>query len=240
MRSFSDAEAGMPASTNPFNDKVVRMGFIRKVYAILLVQLLITFAVIAAFVLVPELNIFAKKHGDVLMGAGIGSFILILILTCFPSAGRTFPQNFFLLFSFTLLTGLSLAGTCVYRGREEIMWAAGITAAVFMLLTMFAMQTAIDFTAFSGVALVLFIILIVFGLVVSIFPTKALLMVYSCAGAGLFCIFIVMDTQLITGGSNRQYSLSPEDYIFGALTLYLDIINLFIFILNMFSSVEEQ
>ncbi|XP_077497204.1 protein lifeguard 2-like isoform X2 [Amblyomma americanum] len=120
------------------------------------------------------------------------------------------------------------------------MWAAGITAGVFMMLTMFAMQTAIDFTACTGISFVLLILLIVFGIVVAIFPSKALFMVYSCAGAGLFSLFIVMDTQLITGGSNRRYAISAEDYIFGALTLYLDIINLFLSVLNIMNSCDSD
>ncbi|XP_077497161.1 protein lifeguard 3-like [Amblyomma americanum] len=240
FRRPSDAEVGLPASPNPFADKYIRIGFIRKVYAILCVQLLITFGIIAAFVLVPELTKFAKTQGLVMMGAGIGSFALLLVLTCCPNVARSFPQNFFLLFGFTILTGISMAGTCVFYGREEVMWAAGITAGVFILLTIFAMQTAIDFTACTGITLVLMIILLIFGIVVSIFPSKTLFMVYSCGGAAIFCLFIVVDTQLIVGGSNRQCAVSPEDYIFGALTLYLDIINLFLFILQIMRSLDSD
>ena len=34
-------------------------------------------------------------------------------------------------------------------------------------------------------------------------------------------------------GGGKQYALSPEEYIFAALNLYLDIINLFLFILRI-------
>jgi len=44
--------------------------------------------------------------------------------------------------------------------------------------------------------------------------------------------YLVFDTQLMMGGKH-QYSLSPEEYIFAALNLYLDIINLFLFILSL-------
>jgi len=44
--------------------------------------------------------------------------------------------------------------------------------------------------------------------------------------------YLVVDTQLMVGG-HHKYSLSPEEYIFAALNLYLDIINLFMFILSI-------
>ena len=34
-------------------------------------------------------------------------------------------------------------------------------------------------------------------------------------------------------GGKHKYSLSPEEYIFAALNLYLDIINLFLYILRI-------
>ena len=42
--------------------------------------------------------------------------------------------------------------------------------------------------------------------------------------------YIVFDTQLMMGGQHK-YSISPEEYIFAALNLYLDIINLFLYLL---------
>jgi len=44
--------------------------------------------------------------------------------------------------------------------------------------------------------------------------------------------YLVFDTQLMLGGKHK-YSLSPEEYIFAALNLYLDIINMFLYILSI-------
>lgn len=44
--------------------------------------------------------------------------------------------------------------------------------------------------------------------------------------------YLVFDTQMMLGGKHK-YSLSPEEYVFAALNLYLDIINLFLFILSI-------
>lgn len=53
---------------------------------------------------------------------------------------------------------------------------------------------------------------------------------FSALGAGLFAFYIVYDTQLImgqAGGKAREDAISPEEYVYAAVTLYLDIINLF-------------
>ena len=44
--------------------------------------------------------------------------------------------------------------------------------------------------------------------------------------------FLAYDTQMLMGG--RKHELSPEEYIFGALQLYLDIVYLFLIILSLF------
>lgn len=53
---------------------------------------------------------------------------------------------------------------------------------------------------------------------------------YATLGAVLFCAFIVIDTQLIM---NR---LGYGDYIIASIELYLDILNLFLFILQLLSN----
>lgn len=50
----------------------------------------------------------------------------------------------------------------------------------------------------------------------------------------LFLQFLAFDTQLLMG--NRRHSLSPEEYIFGALNIYLDIIYIFTFFLQLFGT----
>ena len=52
----------------------------------------------------------------------------------------------------------------------------------------------------------------------------------SVMGAALFSAFLVVDTQLI------MRKLSTDEYILGAINLYLDILNLFLYILRILNS----
>lgn len=44
--------------------------------------------------------------------------------------------------------------------------------------------------------------------------------------------YLVVDTQMIVGGTH-SVRIDAEEYIFAALTLYLDVINIFLFILRI-------
>ena len=53
---------------------------------------------------------------------------------------------------------------------------------------------------------------------------------FGCAGAFVFSLYLIYDTQLMMIGKHK-YSLSPEEYVFAALNLYLDVTQLFMYIL---------
>uniref|UniRef100_A0A914LX48 Uncharacterized protein n=1 Tax=Meloidogyne incognita TaxID=6306 RepID=A0A914LX48_MELIC len=79
--------------------------------------------------------------------------------------------------------------------------------------------------------------LAMFGLIIgliSIFKMNisTLYVVYATIGAFLFLIWLAIDIQMIMGG--KKYELSPEEYIFAVLALFMDIVQIFWFILMIF------
>jgi len=48
--------------------------------------------------------------------------------------------------------------------------------------------------------------------------------------------FLAFDMQLLIG--NRRYSLNPEEHVFGAICLYMDVVYIFLFFLQLFGSRE--
>lgn len=73
------------------------------------------------------------------------------------------------------------------------------------------------------------------GFFAAIFRDNILNLVYASLGAFIFGMYIIFDTQMMMGGKHK-YALDPEEYIFASLNLYLDIINLFLFILRIVGS----
>lgn len=56
---------------------------------------------------------------------------------------------------------------------------------------------------------------------------------YCCLGVIVFGIYLVIDTQMIIGG--RRLELSMDDHVVAALILYIDIIQIFLYLLELLS-----
>ena len=120
----------------------------------------------------------------------------------------------------------------------QVMLAVGITAAVCLGLTIFAFQTKIDFTGLHSILFVAVLILFIFGLIAIIWHGKVMTLVYASLGAFIFSIYLIYDTQMMIGGKHK-YSISPEEYIFAALSLYLDVVNIFLYILTIIGASRD-
>jgi FtsH-binding integral membrane protein len=56
--------------------------------------------------------------------------------------------------------------------------------------------------------------------------------------AAIYCGYILVDTQLILGGKNKQLSL--DNHILGSVILYVDIIGLFLKILQLLGEKKDK
>jgi hypothetical protein len=180
-----------------------------------------------------DVKLYARDHMEMFWIALVISLVALISLACCPDVRRKTPHNFIFLGMFTLAEGFLLGCVTATYDANEVLMAVGVTAAVVLALTIFAFQTKIDFTAMGGALMAILVVFILFGLIAAFFPqSRTLNLVYAAIGAIIFSLYIVYDTQIMVGGKHK-YSLSPEEYVFGALNLYLDIINLFMYILSI-------
>ncbi|XP_045209479.2 protein lifeguard 1-like isoform X1 [Mercenaria mercenaria] len=227
-----DEEANLAGEFSGFSDKEIRLGFIRKVYGILLMQIVVTIAIMSIFMYVPAAKEYSYANPWLMIVAMVLTFVLLIALACCPNVRRSFPTNFILLGLFTGLEAFMLGVVSSHYDTEAVLIAVGITAVVSLALTIFAFQTKWDFTMMGGMLFVFLIVLFCFGLLCAIIQSQFANLAYASLGALLFSAYLVFDTQMMMGGKHK-YSISPEEYIFAALNLYLDIINLFLFILSI-------
>ncbi|XP_035824837.1 protein lifeguard 1 [Aplysia californica] len=221
-----------------FGEKNVRLGFIRKVYSILFVQIGITGGMISLFLYVDAIRDYSSDNPWMWILSFVLTIIILIVLACCPDFRRRSPLNFVLLIAFTVCEGFLLGTVASQNKTDEVLMAVGITAVVTLALTIFAFQTKWDFTMMGGMLFVLVIVLFCFGILAAIIQSRILSLVYASIGALIFSAYIVFDTQLMLGGKHK-YALSPEEYIFAALNLYLDIINLFLFILSIIGATRD-
>ena len=219
-------------------DQLARLGFIRKVYGILSTQLTVSLIFIIAAMFVNPKTLF--KNSTLLFPMYIISVITIvitaiLICCCFR---RVYPANYICLGLFTLAESYILFLICATYNPQTVLIALAMTAAITFGLTIYAMTTKSDFTFCGGMLWALSFGLIVFWLLfIFIAPTFSqanmrFIYIGACmAGVVIYSIYLIYDTQLIMGKFGNEYSI--DDYIFAALNLYLDIINLFLYILQI-------
>jgi len=228
----SDAEAGLANQMGGgFGEKAIRRAFIRKVYGILCVQLMVTGAIITPFMYHQPLRDYVRRSNTIYWISMVITLVCIIAMACCEGVRRKFPTNIIFLGIFTAAEGFMLGSLAARFEAEAVLIAVGITCGVTLGLTLFAFQTKIDFTACGGMLCALLMILFVAGIIISFMGVSKIAMIgYGSAGALIFSLYIVYDTQLMMGGKHK-YSLDPEEYIFASLNLYLDIINLFMYIL---------
>ena len=211
----------------------LRKGFIAKVYSILIVQILSTSIFVffayysTSFYKLLYENIFFFLLSITLL------LVCMVITLCFPQYLKKVPHNYIILAIFTLTESYFVASiTCEYTAKSVFIVLL-LTLTSFVTLTIYAIYTKHDMTVFGGVLSCLLVLTIVGSIILIFVKIKILHLIMDIIGVLLFMSYIVYDTQLIVRGDTK-YQFSIDDYILASLNLYLDIINLFIYLLSIF------
>lgn len=139
-----------------------------------------------------------------------------------------------LVFAFTGWMGFTLGPILNFTlglpgGGSILMQTVALTGTVFLALSAYAVTTRKDFSFMSGFLLAGLIILIVGGLLNLFIESSALQLALACAGALIFSALILLDTSRIVNGGETNY-------IRATVSLYLDVYNLFIYLLQLVMS----
>jgi FtsH-binding integral membrane protein len=209
----------------------VRRNFVRKVYGILGLQMILTVAMVLPFYFFESLQVFVRVNPGIVWVAMFSTMAFMCAISCNPQIGRTFPLNMWILAGFTICEAFLIGVICV--NSTGVLLAAMVTCAIVLALTAFAMVTDIDFTGYGVYLFVALIGLITVQLFAIFLQLPWLDTLVALLGAVIFSFYLVHDTQTIVDGKHNAYSISVDDYIFASLVLYLDIINLFLNILHL-------
>jgi FtsH-binding integral membrane protein len=205
-----------------------RMGFIRKVYALFFAATLFAVAGVGAGLMYPPVMIAIASHPwmtfFVLIGGVMGAQAVRLV----PGV------NLLALFAFTTLTGLVISpAIAIYtRMNPASIWQAGLmTVGIFGGLTAYVFISKKDFSFMRGMMMTGLIVVVMAGVLnLFIVGSSALAFGVSCAALLLFSGFVLYDTSNII----RRYP--TNEYVAGALDLYLDAFNIFLALLRILNA----
>ncbi len=216
-------------------DAVMRRAFLRKVYGILSAQMIVTVVVCAFLTLNSHVRSFVVGHA---LGLQILCIVpLLILLVALMSYKSEYPTNLYLLGAFTLVESLNLGSLCavVYEGGagKALLLAVVLTALAFTGLTVFTLQSKYDFS-WMGAGLFAGLMVLLFGSLISVLVGWQAQFPIALLGTCVFAGYVIYDTYLIM----KRHSY--DDYIIAAIDLYLDIINLFIYLLKLILSFVDR
>lgn len=205
----------------------IRAMFLRKVYTVLFFQILGTTA-IAAIMTTQNIASWVQQNQWAFIVPLIGSMVTMGFLYF---KRHSHPTNMILLGLFTVLESLSLGTVITYVDQKIVLQAMVITAFTFFGLTLFTLQSKWDFGSMGGWLFGALMVLVGVGFVGVFLPyNQTLDLIMAVAGCVVFSLYIVYDTWLI------QRRLSAEEWVLANISLYLDIVNLFISVLRILNN----
>ena len=141
--------------------------------------------------------------------------------------------NMLVMFGFVFMTGLTsaplIAQTLQMTGGGAIVGNAfAMTSVVFGSMSLFAIKTERDFTGYGKPLMIALVVIIVFSLLNAfVLHNPMFTVLISGVTTLLFSILVIFDTQNIIKGNYE----TPID---GAIALYLDFLNIFLSLLQLF------
>lgn len=166
-------------------------------------------------------------------------FVLSIVLTCkccdmCNSCQRQVPYNYLILLVFTCSMTYPVAAICAFSVQEAVLSAAGITLAATIGLTIAAFRMTEEQVGFvGGVAWGMSLAALPLILFSFIFRDYFFYILCEFFFVALYCVYILYDTRVIC------QHFSYDDYIVGAVHLYMDIIMLFLHLLELFGAIQN-
>lgn len=208
--------------------------YVAKVFGWMFLGLLITATLSMVVATNPAIAAVVWSNRLLLLGMIIAKLVMVgFIAVRIQKMSFAVLLTVFLLYS--ALTGVVLSTIFAIYDLDIILKVFGITGATFGVMAVLGYTTKTDLTQF-GKLMIMGLIGVVIATVINFFTNSAMLdYIISYIGLAVFIGLTAYDTQKI-----KQYAyiedanMRKKAAISGALSLYLDFINMFIFILRIF------
>ena len=165
----------------------------------------------------------------------------LLLLVSFRAAQMSVGAVQAVYWAVTALMGVSLSLVLFRYTGASVARTFFVTAAAFGALSLYGYTTKTDLTAMGKFLFMGVVGLVLAGIVNMIWPSGTMSFIISAAGVLIFSGLIAYDTQKI----KEQYAeawgrdMAEKAAIFGALSLYLDFVNLFQFLMSFLGQERE-
>jgi FtsH-binding integral membrane protein len=210
-----------------------RATLVRRTYGLVFLSIIVTVLGSAFAMTQPALMEAVVRHPFI-------SFIALFIpLMMAQRNAREFPRNIILTFLFTFVEGVFLAPFLVAANQAApgvVGQAAVLTLGTFGVLSLYAVLSRRDFSAWGSFFMIGLVVLFIAMLINAFVGSAAGGLWIAAVGVFVFAGLLVYDTWRIV----RSGQYGPDDYVFAAVSIYLDLINMFIMILSLLSGSRDR
>ena len=207
--------------SSPIHDDE-KKGYMKKIYGIVTMQLLITFAMVYKASVSPSFGEFCT-HPATLILAGITMLASMLSTFCLS---RKVPYNYIALFTFTFSMGFIVSACTAKIDPETVLTAIVVTLAMSISLTAYVWLAGAEGAMFALLVMVFIAFVAEFLILALIFTRSAWLYSLYCSLIALmYGCYLVLHTFVIQAESD------VDDYIIAAVIIYMDIIRIFLYVL---------
>ena len=199
---------------------------VRRTYGLVFVGILLTMAGAALAMSQQALLVQSAQHPI------IGFFIFFGVLFAAQRMSRTFPANIALTLLATFIAGIWIAPLLFVMNQRQpgiVSQAALLTFVTFAGLSLYATFSRRDFSAWGGFFAVGVIVLIVTSLINWFFKNETASLWLAGGTVFIFGGLLVFDTWRIV----RSNQYGPDDYVPAAVSIYVDLLNIFLAILRL-------
>lgn len=168
--------------------------------------------------------------------------IAFVLLMSFAFQRLSFPALLGLFLVYSLVMGMSLSFIFMVYTQASIFKTFGIAGLTFGVMAVMGYTTKTDLTKFGSILMMALIGIIIASLVNFFLRSSGMEYIISFLGVLIFTGLTAYDVQKLknmgaTVGSGHDGASKLA--VMGALTLYLDFINLFLFLLRFFGSKKD-
>ncbi|HVZ48086.1 MAG TPA: Bax inhibitor-1/YccA family protein [Gemmatimonadaceae bacterium] len=202
-----------------------RATLVRRTYSLVLACVFITMGGTWFGLQNESILVAVAQHGFI-------TFLLTLAPLWAASAMRSLgaPQRLGLVALFSGMMGVSISPAIYLAAQRapDTVWQAGLlTASAFTVLTAYAWISRRDFSAWGAFFVVGMFVLVAASVLNYFFGNQTAYLWIAAIGVLVFSGLLVFDTWRL------RNVFGPDDYIVAALQIYLDLLNMFMFILAL-------
>ncbi len=219
----------------------VSKSFVSNVFSYMTIALLISGGVAAYFGLNESLFRSLMSVPGMMWILMLAPLAFVMIIS-FGFNKLSFPALLVIFLAYAATMGLSLSAIFVIFELGVIFKVFLITAGLFGTMAVLGYTTKTDLTAFGGILTMALIGIVIASLVNMFMGSETMDYIISCIGVLVFTGLTAYDVQKIKRiGAGVEYGTATASKLalMGALSLYLDFVNLFIFLLRIFGRSSE-